>query len=213
MTIGVAVLIVVSWAAGAAAGLAKLFSYMMSSLFILVFIEKTKTFNHNNDFEFIFKSLSFIGLMTFGFSFIYQDMKNDVLGENYGLYAHYNLYFLKRRLNLRLGQGIAYNTNPYDKVTNFKNNAYGSHLLSTTYLMLNYKKEKLFKGFGLQAGISVIHYSNANIKAPNTSTNSFVFNVGTNYVFDYENEPEYIPSTEEKKFKGFICLYFYLTKQ
>ena len=43
-----------------------------------------------------------------GFSFIYQDMKNDFLGENYGLYAHYNFYFLKRNLNFRIGQGIAY---------------------------------------------------------------------------------------------------------
>ena len=136
-----------------------------------------------------------------GFSFVYQDMKNYNLGENYSLYAHYNFYFLKRNINLRIGQGLAYNTNPYDKETNFKNNAYGSHLLSTTYLMLNYKKENIFKGFGLQAGISVIHYSNANFKAPNTSTNTFVFNVGTNYLFDYENEPEYIPSTEDKKFK------------
>lgn len=135
-----------------------------------------------------------------GFSFIYQDMKNPVLGENYGVYAHYNFYFLKRNLNLRIGQGIAYNTNPYDKEINFKNNAYGSHLLSTTYLMLNYKRENIFKGFGVQAGVSVIHYSNANFKAPNTSTNSFVFNLGTTYLFDHENEPEYILSTEDKKF-------------
>jgi hypothetical protein len=135
-----------------------------------------------------------------GFSFIYQDMKNYRLGENYSVYAHYNFYFLKRQLNFRVGQGLAYNTNPYDKEANFKNNAYGSHLLSTTYLMFNYKKENIFKGFGLQAGISLIHYSNANFKAPNTSTNTFVFNVGANYLFDYENEPNYIPSTEDKTF-------------
>lgn len=136
-----------------------------------------------------------------GFSFIYQNMKNDNLGHNYSLYAHYNMYFLKRNLNLRIGQGLAYNTSPYDKVTNFTNNAYGSHVLSTTYLMFNYKKENIFKGFGFQAGISVIHYSNANFKAPNTSTNTFAFNVGTNYMFDYEKELEYLPSTEEKEFK------------
>ncbi|WP_299273908.1 acyloxyacyl hydrolase [uncultured Psychroserpens sp.] len=136
-----------------------------------------------------------------GFSFIYQDMKNRFLGENYGLYAHYNFYFLKRHLNFRIGQGIAYTTNPYDKETNFVNNAYGSDLLSTTYVMLNYKKENIFKGIGVQAGISVIHYSNANFKAPNNSTNTFVFNVGANYLFDYDNEPEYIPSSEEKKYK------------
>jgi len=137
----------------------------------------------------------------YGFSLVYQDMKNHHLGENYGLYAHYNFYFLNRHLNLRIGQGLAYNTNPYDKETNFKNNAYGSHLLSSTYLMINYKKENIFKGFGLQAGISLFHYSNANFKAPNTSTNTLAFNVGTNYLLDYENEPEYMPSTEDKTFK------------
>lgn len=72
--------------------------------------------------------------------------------------------------------------------------------MSSTYLQFNYKKENLFEGFGLQAGISIIHYSNANIKAPNTSTNTFAFNVGANYLFDHENKPEYIPSSEEKKF-------------
>lgn len=136
-----------------------------------------------------------------GFSFIYQDMKNTYLGENYSLYAHYNFYFLNRNLNFRIGQGIAYTTNPYDKNTNFRNNAYGSDLLSSTYLMFNYKKENIFKGLGLQAGISVIHYSNANFRAPNTSTNTFAFNVGANYLIDYENEPDYIPTSEEKKFK------------
>ena len=136
-----------------------------------------------------------------GFSFVYQDMKNQYLGKNYGLYAHYNFYFLNRNLIFRIGQGINYTTNPYDKEKNFRNVVYGSDLLSSTYMMLNYKKEKIYKGFGLQAGISIIHYSNANFKAPNTSTNTFTFNIGTNYLLDYENEPKYIVSTESKKFK------------
>ncbi len=135
-----------------------------------------------------------------GFSFVYQNMKNEFLGDNYGLYAHYNFYFLKRHLMFRIGQGIAYTTNPYDKEENFRNNAYGSDLLSTTYVMLNYKKENIFKGFGLQAGISIIHNSNANVRAPNTSTNIFAFNLGANYSLEYENEPEYIASTEDRKY-------------
>lgn len=135
-----------------------------------------------------------------GFSFIYQDMKNQYLGENYSIYAHYNFYFLKRNLNFRIGQGIAYTTNPYDKNTNYMNGAYGSDLMSTTYIMLNYKKENVFKGLGFQAGVSIIHYSNANVKAPNNSTNSFVFNVGVNYLLDYKEEPDFQPVTESKKF-------------
>ncbi len=135
-----------------------------------------------------------------GFSFVYQDMKNHHLGENYSAYAHFNFYFLKRHLMFRIGQGIAYTTNPYDKEDNFANNAYGSHLMSTTFAMLNYKKENIFNGFGVQAGISLVHYSNANFKAPNTSTNTFAFNIGVNYLFDDNEEHKFIPSMEDKKF-------------
>ena len=116
-----------------------------------------------------------------GFSFIYQNMKTTTLGENFGLYAHYNFYFLKRRMQFRIGQGIAYNTNPYDKNQNFRGNAYGSHLMSSTYLMLNYYQEDIYRNLGFRAGISLVHYSNANVKAPNTSTNTFAFNAGLIY--------------------------------
>jgi hypothetical protein len=97
-----------------------------------------------------------------GFTFAYQNMKNPVLGQNFGLYAHYNFYFLKRNVQFRIGQGIAYTTNPYDKNTNFRNNAYGSDFLSSTMMMLNYHKENLIAGLGFKAGLSLIHYSNAN---------------------------------------------------
>ncbi|MEH6681362.1 MAG: acyloxyacyl hydrolase [Sediminicola sp.] len=128
-----------------------------------------------------------------GYSFVYQNMNNATLGDNYGLYAHYNFYFLKRNLQFRLGQGLAYNTNPYDKGNNFRNNAYGSTLLSSTYLMLNYHRENIFKGLGLKAGLTVIHYSNANFRAPNTSTNTLAFNAGLVYDLDGGEELEYLP--------------------
>ncbi|RSK39912.1 acyloxyacyl hydrolase [Mangrovimonas spongiae] len=135
----------------------------------------------------------------YGVSFAYQNLKNDVLGNNYSLYAHYNFYFLKRHVMLRVGQGLAYASNPYDKVENHKNIAFGSRLLSSTYLMLNYKKERLFNKFGLQAGLSLIHYSNANVKAPNTSVNSLTLNVGLTYNLEDE-EPEYVYNIKKEKF-------------
>ncbi len=135
----------------------------------------------------------------YGASFIFQNLRNEVLGENYGLYAHYNFYFFKRNLMLRIGQGLAYNTNPYDKVDNHKNIAFGSHILSSTYMMINYKKERLFNRVGLQAGLSLIHYSNANVKAPNTSVNTVAFNLGLTYDFDEENS-EYIDNLSDEKF-------------
>ncbi len=133
-----------------------------------------------------------------GYSFAYQSMNNSTLGSNYGLYAHYNFYFFKRNMQFRIGQGISYNTNPYDKDKNFRNNAYGSHFLSSTYLMLNYHKENIFKGLGFKAGITLIHYSNANFKAPNTSTNTFALNAGLIYNLDGD-EVEYLSSGPKEK--------------
>lgn len=139
------------------------------------------------------------GYPDYGVSFAYQNFKNDVLGTNYSLYAHYNFYFLKRNLMLRIGQGLGYTTNPYDKVENPRNNAFGTSLLSSTYLMLNYKRERIFDKFGLQAGLSLIHYSNANVRAPNTSVNSIVFNLGVTYNLD-ETDSEYLYSITKEKF-------------
>ncbi len=132
-----------------------------------------------------------------GLTFSYQDMKNPNLGELYGLYSHISWYFLKRNLQLGIGTGIAYATNPYHPDTNYLNNAFGSSILSATLLKLNYHKENLWNGFGVQAGLSLFHYSNGNFTAPNTSTNTFAFNVGLNYNLNQEPIPEYIPFERE----------------
>ncbi|AZQ43558.1 acyloxyacyl hydrolase [Nonlabens ponticola] len=127
----------------------------------------------------------------YGFSFAYQDMKNRFLGEAYGAYAHYNFYFFNRNMQFRVGQGISYMTRPFDVDSNPQNNAYGTRLTSSTYLLGNYRKENLFHGFGFQVGASIIHYSNANVRAPNNSTNTWLFNAGVNYTFNHEEIPEY----------------------
>ncbi len=130
----------------------------------------------------------------FGASFIYQDLKNDILGENYGLYGHYNFYFgdrtkEKKDFFVRLGVGLAYNTNPYDKEENSKNTAFGSHISASIYAMANYKR-KITKNISAQTGLTFIHYSNGNTKAPNNGINLFGINVGVNYNFN-PKEKEY----------------------
>lgn len=137
----------------------------------------------------------------YGVSFAYQNLKNEVLGDVYSVYAHYNFYFLKRHAMFRIGQGLAMTTNPYHKEGNFRNIAFGSRLMSSTYVMLNYKKENILNHWGLQAGFSLLHYSNANVKAPNTSINSVTFNLGLIYSLD-EDKPEYQNTldTNDRKF-------------
>lgn len=134
-----------------------------------------------------------------GFTFMYQNMKNPVLGDNYSLYGHYTWYFLNRYVQITTGTGIGYNTNPYDINTNFKNNAYGSSILSTSLIKFGFVRENIWNGFGINAGLSFIHYSNGNYKAPNTSTNTYSANVGVSYLFDHENFPDFIPLAEEDK--------------
>ena len=127
-----------------------------------------------------------------GFSFIYQDPDNEILGDTYGVYGHYSFYFLKRKMFFRVGQGIGYATNPFDIITNKKNTAYGSHILSSTYIQINYK-QTLLKNISLQAGLSVVHYSNGNIRAPNNSTNTISANIGLVYTPKNQMIPDFIP--------------------
>lgn len=134
----------------------------------------------------------------YGISFSYQNLKNEDLGNNYALYGHYNFYFLNRQLMLRIGQGIAFTTNPYDKITNSKNIAFGSKFMSSTFAMIQYKKSRIIDRFGVQAGLSLIHYSNANVKAPNTSINSITLNLGLTYDFS-EEDPEYRYDLDDDK--------------
>jgi len=119
----------------------------------------------------------------YGASFIYQNLDNEFLGEHYGLFAHYNFYFFNRFLMLRIGQGISYSTTPYDADDNFRNVAYGTHLVSGSYALLNFKKENIFPRIGLQAGLGVVHYSNGNSKAPNKSTNTLFLNAGLSFLY------------------------------
>ena len=126
-----------------------------------------------------------------GFSAIYQNMHNEYLGDLIGVYGHFNFYFLNRNLRLQIGEGIAYAFDPYDPNTNYNNTAYGSSLISSTFVKGNYVRENVYKGLGFYAGFIVVHYSNGNYKAPNTSTNSLGFNVGINYQLDAQGMPEY----------------------
>lgn len=128
----------------------------------------------------------------FGYSVTYQNLHNEYLGHAFGVYGHINWYFLNRNLRFQIAEGIAYANNPYDPVSNYNNTAYGSHFMSTTYLKGNYVRENIWKGLGFHLGFIVVHYSNGNLKAPNTSTNTFALNAGLNYQLNYKEFPEYI---------------------
>jgi hypothetical protein len=131
----------------------------------------------------------------YGATFMYHNGKDKNLGDTYGLYGHYNFYFFNRHLVFRVGQGIAYATNPFDLETNFKNNAYGTRLLAATFLKLNYKFN-ISQHLSSQMGMQLIHFSNGNLKAPNSSTNTFAFNIGLQYDLVAHSEKRYLQIEE-----------------
>ncbi len=120
----------------------------------------------------------------YGVYFLYEDFKNDILGKNYAVGAHYNFYFLKRNLMFKIAQGIATTSHPYDKETNSKNRAFGSRFMGNTNFLLNFKKENIIAGFGIEAGFFFTHFSNGRIKSPNSGINTYGLNVGVNYKLD-----------------------------
>ena len=137
-----------------------------------------------------------------GFSLSYQNLKNEHLGENFGAYAHLGFYFLKRHLLLKVGQGLAVTTNPYHPDDNYRNNAYGSRILSSTIFTGNLQFENIIGGLGFQTGLSLIHYSNADFKSPNSSTNTLAWIAGLNYDFNHEAEREFIPKDPKMPFSA-----------
>ncbi len=130
----------------------------------------------------------------YGFSFVYHDFQNPILGEAYALNINYTFYFgdktKKNLFYLRLGQGIAYNTLPFHRDTNNKNIALGSHLLANTTIDFNYRRQ-LSKALDAHLGFILNHYSNGAIKSPNVGLNLFSLNTGLSYHFDHENPIDY----------------------
>lgn len=123
----------------------------------------------------------------YGGYFLYQDFKNEILGKNYAVGAFYNFYFLNRNLTFKIAQGIAMTTNPYDKITNNKNIAFGSKFMGNTDFVLNFRKEKVLDHFGIQAGLVFTHFSCGRLKSPNSGLNTYSLNLGINYDFS-ENQ-------------------------
>jgi hypothetical protein len=117
----------------------------------------------------------------YGISYHNLDFKNSYLGKNHAIGIHYNFYFFNRNLMFRISQGIGITSNPYDKETNNKNNAFGTKILDNNYFLLQYNKQNLLGNFGLQAGFMLTHFSNGRFKAPNSGINTIAFNVGVNY--------------------------------
>lgn len=134
----------------------------------------------------------------YGVYLLYQDFKNPILGHNYAIGLQYNFYFWKRRIQLKVSQGIAMTSHPHDNETNYRNSAFGSKFMENTNFALNLR-QKVFDKFSLQAGLMFTHFSNGRIKSPNSGVNTYNINIGINYDFS-EPQPYNIDTIAKARF-------------
>lgn len=108
-----------------------------------------------------------------------------VLGYAISLFTYQNFTVFQTKsnwcLDFKLGTGLAYLTKKYDKFSNPKNNAIGSHLNAKVAFKL--ELNKFFKKTHFGIGFELTHFSNGAIQMPNLGLNglSTYINFGYNF--------------------------------
>ena len=95
----------------------------------------------------------------------------------------------KHELNFRMGAGLAYLTKKFDRLTNYKYNAIGSHVNAAVNLMVEYRWKPL-DYLQLSAGVQLMHFSNGSVKTPNFGLNIPAVTAGD--AFRLNKEQSYI---------------------
>jgi hypothetical protein len=83
-------------------------------------------------------------------------------------------------LNFRFGAGISYIQKPFNRLSNYKNNAIGSHWNSAVNLLLE-SKYKFNNRTHFGVGFAINHFSNGAIKLPNLGINLASVNLSLLY--------------------------------
>lgn len=109
----------------------------------------------------------------------------NVLGSAYSalMGISFNIFrtdFFQAKFNL--SAGIAYLNKKYHIDLNPTNNAIGSHINSTTRFSIN-NTFRLSNKLQLKVGGSMVHFSNARTRSPNSGINAFIGDVGLGYRF------------------------------
>jgi len=109
-----------------------------------------------------------------GVSYWYSGLGNsEFLGKAYALFPYLNFPITrseKYAINFRAGGGVGYLTQHFDRLTNYKYLAIGSHLNAAINLMFELRWKPTPR-INLSAGIAMMHFSNGSLKTPNFGIN------------------------------------------
>jgi hypothetical protein len=131
------------------------------------------------------------GYPIMGISFWYSNLANSpYLGSAYALFPYLNFPLYRHKdfmFNFRFGLGLGYLTKKFDRLTDYKNLAIGSHFNAAVSLMFEIRY-KLSGRFTLSGGINFQHFSNGSLKLPNYGLNIPLVNLGVAYRLARENK-------------------------
>lgn len=116
-----------------------------------------------------------------GLNFWYSGMGGfGELGKAFALYPSINFPLVKdenNSLNFKIGLGIGYLTNKFDRIDNYKNYAIGSHINIAASLFFEYRR-RISRKVTLTGGFGLTHFSNGSMKTPNYGLNILTASVG-----------------------------------
>lgn len=121
-----------------------------------------------------------------GLSFVYFDFRNRILGKAVALISHYNFYIRKNKearyqLKYKIGLGLGYSTNTYDRELNNKNNVISTKFNFAILFELQ-QQLALTQNLNLTNSLNTTHFSNGATKLPNLGINILNVNVGLSYL-------------------------------
>jgi hypothetical protein len=119
-----------------------------------------------------------------GISFCFFDLGNpQYLGNLYSICPYIDFPMtkgLRSKICFRAGGGLSYLTKPFDRVTNYKNIAIGSHVNGFMNFRLTLKQE-ITSRLRLDMGVGMSHCSNGAFKVPNLGLNMPTVDLGLGY--------------------------------
>ena len=112
------------------------------------------------------------------------------IGSAIALYPTINFPIVHNKnqsLNFKVGLGLGYLTNHFNRINNYKNFAIGSHFNIAASLFFEYRI-KLSKMLIFKTGVGLTHFSNGSMKTPNYGLNILTASVGISSYFSNPNK-------------------------
>ena len=132
-----------------------------------------------------------------GFSLLYTDYLNPVLGKSIGgtLYMDIPIFrFRRAKVTVGLGTGLGYHTRPFHPPIEAGNVLLGTPITLTMRSQLSYTR-RLSEHWRATLSAKLVHYSNAAYSRPNRGVNMPMVNLGVSRLLSHE-EPAYAQASE-----------------